>query len=248
MRIDWWTLALQTINVLILIWILSKFLFRPVVAIIEQRQKAAAKLLGDAEAVKRQAVGAHEAAEAESARIAAGRDNVLRQAAADAEIQRAAALASAREEADQMRAAAETEMRRARAAEEVAASDRAARLAVDIAGKLMARLPDSARVDGFVDGLAKALASLPEASRDGIEGAGKPRLTAARTLTPEEAQSCRTALAKALGRPLDFVIAADPDLIAGLELETPHAVVRNSIRSDLNRIVEELTRRDGLKH
>ena len=93
MRIDWWTLGLQTVNVLILIWILSRFLFRPVVAIIEQRQAAAAKLLGDAEAAKRQAVAAREAAEAESARIAAGRDNVLRQAAADAEVQRAAALA-----------------------------------------------------------------------------------------------------------------------------------------------------------
>ena len=67
-------------------------------------------------------------------------------------------------------------------------------------------------------------------------------------MTPEEAQSCRAALARALGRPLDFVIATDPDLIAGLELETPHAVVRNSLRSNLNRIVEELTRHDGLKH
>jgi F-type H+/Na+-transporting ATPase subunit beta len=33
----------------------------------------------------------------------------------------------------------------------------------------------------------------------------------------------------------------DPGLIAGLELETPHAVVRNSFRADLSRIVEELT-------
>ena len=45
-----------------------------------------------------------------------------------------------------------------------------------------------------------------------------------------------------LGRPLNFVIAVDPDLVAGLELETPHAVVRNSFRADLSRIVEELIR------
>ena len=235
MRIDWWTLALQTVNVLILIWILSKFLFPPVVAIIEDRRAAAAKVLSDAEAAKKQAIAACDAAEAESARIAAGRDNVLRQAAEDAEAQRAAALASVREEANHMRAAAETEMRRTRAAEEAAASDRAAKLAADIAAKLIARLPNSARVDGFVDGLAKALASLPEASRDGL-GAATPRLTAARTLTAQETQSCRDAFAKALGRPLDFVVAVDPDLIAGLELEMPHAVVRNSFRSDLARL------------
>jgi F-type H+-transporting ATPase subunit b len=248
MRIDWQTLALQTVNVLILIWILSRFLFRPIMAIIEERRAAAAKLLDDAEAAKRQAIAAREAAEAQAAKIAAGRDDVLRQAAADAETQRAAALAAARVEVEQLRTAAEAEIRGARAADASAMSDRAARLAVDIAGKLLARLPDSARVDGFVDGLAEALASLPEASRDGIDRVGKSRLTAARALTPEEAQSCRAALARALGRPLDFVIATDPDLIAGLELETPHAVVRNSIRSNLNRIVEELTRHDGLKH
>ncbi len=244
MRVDWWTLALQTVNVLVLIWILSKFLFRPVVAIIEERRAAAAKILADAEAAKKQAVAARETAEAESARIAAGRDNVLRQAAEDGAAQRAAALASAREEVDQLRAAAETEMRWTRAAEEAAASDRSAKLAADIAGKLLARLPDSARVDGFVDGLAQALASLPAASRDGLGGAALPRLTAARALTAQEAQSCRDAFAKALGRPLDFVVAVDPGLIAGLELETPHAVVRNSFRSDLARIVEELTRHD----
>ncbi len=247
MRIDWWTLALQTVNVLILIWILSKFLFRPVVAIIEERRQAAAKLLGDAEAAKKGAIAAREAAEAENAKIAAGRDNVLRQAAADAEAQRAAALVSAREEVGQLREAAATEMRWTRAAEESAASDRAARLAVDIAGKLLARLPDSARVDGFIEGLARALASLPDASRDGFGGGDKPKLTAARAMSPEETRSCRDAFARALGRPLDFAVAVDPDLIAGLELETPHAVVRNSFRSDLKRIVEELTRHDSLQ-
>ncbi len=248
MRIDWWTLALQTVNVLILIWILSKFLFRPVVAIIEERRKAAVKLLDDAEAAKMGAVAAREAAEAEGAKIAAARDNVLRQAAADAEAQRAAALASAREEVDQLRAAAATEMSWTRASEESAASDRAARLAVDIAAKLLARLPDSARVDGFIDGLAQALASLPEPSRDGFGGGDKPKLTAARALSAEETKSCGDAFAHALGRPLDFSVAIDPALIAGLELETPHAVVRNSFRSDLARIVEELTRHDSVKH
>jgi len=246
MRIDWWTLGLQTINVLILIWILSKFLFHPVVAIIEERRAAAAKILADVDAAKQQALAAREAAEAECARIAASHENLVRQAVAEAEAQRAATLASARADVDHLRAAAESEMRSMRAAEDAAASDRAAKLAVDIARKLMARLPDAARVDGFVDGLAKALASLPETSRSGLGAAGTPRLTAARPLATEEIQSCRDAFAKALDRPLDFAVAVDPDLIAGLELETPHAVVRNSFRSDLGRIVEELTRHDSV--
>ena len=36
MRIDWWTLALQAVNVLILVWLLGRFLFRPVMDAIVQ--------------------------------------------------------------------------------------------------------------------------------------------------------------------------------------------------------------------
>ncbi len=242
MRIDWWTLALQTFNVLVLMLILGRFLFRPVAAIIEERRAAAVKLLADAEAAKQEANAAREAANGEAAQLANTRDEALRQAAAAAERERAAALVAARTEVDQLRVAAEAEIQRERYAEAAAASDRAARLAVEITEKLLNRLPDSARVDGFVGGLADGLASLPAASRDGLAGGEDARLKAARPLSEEESKSCRDAFAKALGRPLNFVVAVDPDLVAGLELETPHAVVRNSFRADLSRIVEELTR------
>jgi len=240
-RIDWWTLALQTVNVLVLVWILSRFLFRPVESIIDKRQAAAAKLIADAEAAKNQANAAREAAEAEAARLAGSRSETLRAATADAEKQRAAALAAAGAEVDHLRAKAEAEIERERETEAAAASDRAARLAVDIAGMLLDRLPDSERVDGFIDGLAQAIASLPPASRDALGAGEGARLKAPRSLNDAEMQSCRNAFAKALGRPLDFSVDVDPGLIAGLELETSHAVVRNSFRADLSRIVEELT-------
>ena len=64
---------------------------------------------------------------------------------------------SARTEVDQLRAVAEAEIQRERQAAAAAASDRAARLAVEIAEKLLNRLPDSARIDGFVGGLADGL-------------------------------------------------------------------------------------------
>ena len=52
MRFDWWTFALQTMNVLILLWILSRFLFRPAADIIKARQAEAGKLLSDAAAAR----------------------------------------------------------------------------------------------------------------------------------------------------------------------------------------------------
>ena len=56
MPIDWWTLALQTVNVLILVWLLARFFCRPVAAmIVAKRQEQASKLLADAVAARQEA-------------------------------------------------------------------------------------------------------------------------------------------------------------------------------------------------
>ena len=52
MHLDPWTFALQTINVLILVWLLAHFLFRPVTAIIAARRAASDALMADAEAAR----------------------------------------------------------------------------------------------------------------------------------------------------------------------------------------------------
>ena len=39
MRFDWTTLLLQTVNLLVLVWLLQRFLFRPVMAIIAERRR-----------------------------------------------------------------------------------------------------------------------------------------------------------------------------------------------------------------
>jgi F-type H+-transporting ATPase subunit b len=41
MTIDWWTLGIQAVNVVILIWLLARFFWRPVAAMIAQRRATA---------------------------------------------------------------------------------------------------------------------------------------------------------------------------------------------------------------
>lgn len=245
MQIDWWTLGLQTVNVLILIWILAHFLFRPLTAILKERQEKASRLLEDAEANKAAAEAERKKAEAETARIAASRNEALQDAAGAAEKQKASILAEARAEADEIREAAKADVERARKNETVAVADRASRLAVDIAEKVLARLPEGVRDSAFLDGLADGLASLPEATRADIGANGIPvRVKAAHALTDGEKRDCLKTLTDVLGRPVEITVETDPDLIAGLEIETPHAVVSNSFRADLDRITAELTRHD----
>jgi F-type H+-transporting ATPase subunit b len=219
MQIDWWTLALQAINALVLIWLLAHFLFRPVVDIIAARQKAAGQLLTNAQAAKAAAETERDKAAAETVRLAEHRAEALKAAEAEAATAKAALVAAAQAEADKLRAAAKAEIEAERRTEALAAEDRAGRLAVDIAGKLLDRLPREARVAAFIDGIATGLAELPQGTRAslGADGASV-RLTAARTVTPQEVETCRKALAAVLGHPVLLEVSVEPELIAGLEL------------------------------
>lgn len=245
MQIDWWTLGLQTLNAVVLIWLLAHFLFRPVANAIAARQKAADQLLADARAAKTVAEDERNQAAAEASRLAEHRAEALKTAEADAAAEKSALIAAAHVETDKLRAAAAAEIEAARQSEALANEDRAARLAIDIAGKLLDRLPREARVAAFIDGIVKGLSELPEGTRASLGTANVPiRLTAARAVTAQEIDACRKALTEALGHPVALDVSIEPALIAGLELEASHAVVRNSFRADLLRLKSELVHHD----
>lgn len=55
MEFDWTSFALEVLNFLVLVWLLKRFFYRPVLAVIEKRQAATAKTIADAESVQREA-------------------------------------------------------------------------------------------------------------------------------------------------------------------------------------------------
>jgi len=239
MQIDWWTLGLQTINALVLIWLLSRFLFRPIASILADRKAAAARLMDDAAATEASARALEQKAQTALDGIASDRAASISAAAAEAKEARRALLGAARTEAERLRADVLAEIERLRKSERHAEAERASLLAIDIARRLLDRLPQASRVAGFVDGLIAAIAALPEETRaDFCRQAAI--LTAPRPLTAEEEALCQAELAKAFGRPLEFGLRVDPALLAGLELENQHTSIRNSLRADLERISAEL--------
>jgi F-type H+-transporting ATPase subunit b len=233
MHPDWWTLGLQTANVLVLVWLLGRFLFRPVAAIVAERAAAAAKLLDDA-AATRDAAG-QERVEAAQARagLDGERDRVLAEAAGAAEHLRQQAADEARTAAAARLAAGEAEIARARAAMEHDLAERAGALGVDIAGRLLGQIPPAAATAALIEALAGKIASLPDGVRATFATGTEPvRITTATALDAGQQAACRQALVALL--PADQVeFSADPALLAGIELTTPHAAVRLSWQAEL---------------
>ena len=152
MTIDWWTLGLQTVNVLILVWLLGRFFWRPVAAMIEQRRAAAQQTAGRGGGQAREAAAALAEIEQHARRLRPGaRGDPRRGAREPPKRTRAALLAEAAKEAAALRS--EPRRRRStreREAAEKAWAERASRLAVDIAERLAARLDGPAVRDAFL--------------------------------------------------------------------------------------------------
>ena len=73
MHFDWWTLALQTINFAILAWLLHRFLYKPVLRVIDARRAEIDKQYADASMAEAKAKQELAAVEAGRSSIAAER-------------------------------------------------------------------------------------------------------------------------------------------------------------------------------
>jgi len=244
MRIDWWTLALQAVNFLVLLWLLKRFLYGPVTEIVRRRQAAAQKLLDDAARVRRDA-------ESERADIAKTRqeltrecDKLLAAARADAQSAKKAILAHAGEEAEKLQRAARDELARASATRRRADATHAEELAVAIAGKLLSRLKPGGEMDAFLDGFCAELTALPSSAKAALKDDAAIEIATAGPLPPAARKRIEDALHTALGMVPPLHFHTDPAVIGGIELTAENIVLRNSWREDLNRIAEELAR-DG---
>ncbi len=244
MRIDWWTLALQTVNVLVLVWILARFLFRPVADIVAKRQEEANRLLADAAAVRREADEARADVDNVRARIEAQRERLIAEAQAAAQLEKEKLLAQSVQEIGKLRSDEEAAIARDRMAAEQAIVSRASELSLDIARRLLMRLPPNTALSVFLDGLCQKLNALPPESKDSFAAAAGHAIevVAAAPLSQGEVAQVRAALDAALGAGLSLEFRSDPALIAGIELRSPGMIVSNTWQTDLDRIREELGR------
>ncbi|MGB8273804.1 MAG: F0F1 ATP synthase subunit delta [Alphaproteobacteria bacterium] len=246
MRIDWWTLALQAVNFLVLVWLLQRFLYRPVQAILARRREAAEKVFHEAATAKQQAEDERHSFESKEAGLTGEREAMLKEARAQIESERKESLAHAREKADELLAAAKAKIAEERKAAAQQVRGAASDLAIAIAKKLVSAsgAPPATgavldRICGHLDGLpAHDLASL----RGQLEDGTALEVTTAAPLVADEQKHWRETLTKRMGPGAKIEFGIDPSLISGAELHFPTAVLRFSWREALDAARRELTR------
>ena len=247
MQFDWWTFAFQVVNVLILMWLLSHFLFRPVAGMIAERRAETSRALAAAEAAKQRATEAETAALAEKKKNAAERLAIIQAAREEAEAQKNGILDQARKTAAGIGLKAEERYRtpsRGRPQGAAGQGDRACR---HHHAPLLGHLPDDARVAGYPERLKAALIALDPEQREALSGdPGALRLVAPRALSDTELAAATDAIRAAIAAAPTPAVDLDETLIAGLELSGRHGVIHNSLKYDLERIAEALEKNDQI--
>ncbi len=105
MLIDWFTVAAQAVNFLLLVWLLKRFLYGPIVRAMRQREERIARDLDQAETARDRAKAEQEALAAERAGLEQEREAVLHEAREQARQWREQAMQRARDEVDAQRRA-----------------------------------------------------------------------------------------------------------------------------------------------
>ena len=161
MALDWSTLALEAVNFLILVWLLQHFLYRPVLAAIDRRREATERILAQAEATRNEAQAVRAELGKEREGLAAERILLLEKAQADAEAERQRLIEAARSEATAIRKAGYARLEHERTEGVAALRRHAARLAVELAERLLRATGDRRATAVLLERACAALEEMP---------------------------------------------------------------------------------------
>jgi F-type H+-transporting ATPase subunit b len=241
---DWWTLALQTVNFAVLVWLLHRFLYKPVLRMIDARKAEVQKQYDEAKAAE-EAAQAHLAAiESERAGLVSEREAALKTAAAQAEEAAKARRAQAEAEAaallDGTRKTLATERDKVLAEARKSALD----LGIGFARRLLAEVPVKLRTEAWLERIERYLVALPKTEMDALvhqfDNGGALTVVTASPLASETAETWRDHLRRSLGDGTAIAFDANSDLMAGAELHFPSAVLRFSWQSTLAAVRSEI--------
>ena len=243
MELSFTTLVLEIVNFLVLVWILKRFLYRPVLDLVDRRRAMIEKTMADAEAKRREA----EALEARYEGRLAEWDREKREAreslAAELEAEK-----GRRREALEADLEAERERRRQAAARQQADEARrleraALRNGAEFASGLLRGAAGPELETRLVDLFIGDLEQLTPERREALRGEGAPdiaRVTAwsAYPLDEERRRRLREAVATLVGEGPELAFERDASLLAGLRVAVGDRELALNLRDELRGFAE----------
>jgi len=225
MLIDWFTIVAQTLNFLILVWLMKRFLYKPILHAIDAREKRIATELANADAKKADAQKESDEFKRKNEEFDQQRAALLSKATDEAQAERRRLLAEARQAADALSARRQETLRSEVHNLNQAISRRTQQEVFAIARKALTDLATTSLEERLgevftcrlreMDGQAKADLA------DALKSASTPALVrSAFDLPAEQRAAIQNALNETFAAEIHVRFETAPDLISGIELIT----------------------------
>ena len=225
MLIDWFTVGSQALNFLVLVWLMKRCLYKPVLPAIDEREKRIAAELSDAASKKADAEKEREEFQRKQAEADEQRGALLKKATDEAEVERRKLLLAARKDADAMSAkrqgALVTEAQELRQSVRL----RAEREVFAIARKALADLATTSLEERFGAVFTQRLRQLSGRDKAGLGDALKMATAASPALVrsafelpAKERATIQNALNETFSADVHVRFESAPALICGIEL------------------------------
>ena len=225
MEIDWWTLGLQVVNFVILVWLLHHFLYRPVLGVIDARKEDVEETMREADQREQELERERDELEEARDRIEEERRERLAEAREQAHDERDDLLEEAEREADQLKREARQALEREREEATDQLEDRAAGLAVDLSARMLREVGADDLTERFFAHVDDQLRSLDPSTLETVRDRatdGDPVVVAtAEEVDDRRAEQWRRRLRDRLDTDVDVRFEVDPSLIGGVEVRLP---------------------------
>jgi F-type H+-transporting ATPase subunit b len=248
---DWFTVGAQALNFLILVWLMKRFLYKPILRAIDEREKRIASELADADAKKAEAQKERDEFKQKNEEFDQQRVSLLSQATDEAKAERQRLLDEARKAAAALSSKRQETMRNEEHTLHQAISRRTQQEVFAIARKALTDLAGTSLEERMVDVFVRRLHELTGEEKGLLASALKasPGPVIVRStfdLPPAQCASTEGAIKEALGTETQVRFETTPDLISGIELTTNGQKVAWSIAdylASLEKVVDELLKK-----
>jgi F-type H+-transporting ATPase subunit b len=223
MLIDWFTIIAQLVNFLVLVWLLKRFLYRPIMNTIDDREKRIANELADADTQKAQAEKQREEFLQKNTLFDQQRTDNINKMNEEVKVERTRLLDLVRQEADALRNKLELALKNEQLSLQDALSQRAREEVFAIVRKALSSLADASLEESMAAVFVKRLDGMSDDEKASFQSAFSDSKEAlivhsAFDLAKKQQTLIIKTLNKLLGDELTIQFIVEPDVISGIEI------------------------------
>lgn len=223
MLIDWFTVGAQALNFVILVWLMKRFLYKPILDAIDAREQRIAAALADAAAKQAQALQERDEFQRRNDAFQGQRQTLLAQATKEADAERQRLVDEARQAADAL--AAKRQQAIASDAQRLnqALVRRTQQEVFAIARKALADLASASLDERIAEVFVRRLRALESADKQSLvraltTGRGPWLIRSAFELPAEQRKAIQAALDETFATEIALRFETAPQLVGGIEL------------------------------